>query len=188
MLAAMGAGVDAGAGRIRVRPLSGELAPLSMRVPGDVSAAAVWLALGACHPDAQITVRAVNVNPTRTGILDALRMMGADISLEEERSWGPEPVADITVRSSRLRNAVIEGDLVPRADIEELPDGLRVRPVPALEGAAVSSHGDHRLAMLLGAAGLLARGRTTVRNAGAVAVSYPRFWQDLDMLSRRGQG
>lgn len=233
MLRAMGADIEVGAGSLRVRPLTSELRPLSLRVPGDISAAAAWLVLAASHADAELRLQGVGLNPNRSGVLDALRLMDADIRVEEERQWGPEPVADFTVRSSRLRGAVIEGDLVPRAidelpllalaacfaegetvirdaselrvkesdriratarglrrlgaDIEEIPDGLRVRPVRALRGAAVSSLGDHRIAIMLALAGALARGETAVRNAGAVAVSYPLFWRDLDLVSGRAR-
>lgn len=121
MLAAMGADVRFGESpEVRVRPLKDDLRAMSMRVPGDISSAAPWLVLGAAHPDAEIRIAGVCVNPTRTGILDILQMMGADISLEEERTVGTEPVADIVVRSSRLQGTVVEGDLVPRA-IDELP-------------------------------------------------------------------
>jgi 3-phosphoshikimate 1-carboxyvinyltransferase len=121
MLQAMGADIDFGEGGvIRIRPLARELKALSVRVPGDISSAAPWLVLGAVHPDAEIRLAGVGVNPTRTGILDCLRLMGADVRLDAERSSGAEPVADITVRSSRLRGAEIAGDLVPRA-IDELP-------------------------------------------------------------------
>lgn len=237
MLRAMGADIDFGEGPVTVRPLGRDLQPLSFRVPGDISAAAAWLVLAACHPDAEIRITGVGVNPTRSGVLDALRLMDADFSLEEERppeAEGPEPVADITVRSSQLRGAVIEGHLVPRAidelplialaacfargdtvirdaaelrvkesdriratanglrrlgaDVEELPDGLHIRPVGRLQGASVSSGGDHRLAIMLGLAGALASGDTVVRNAGAVAVSYPMFWRELETASgRRGK-
>ncbi len=229
MLRAMGADIRSRDGIVRVKPLPRDLQPLSLQVPNDISAAAAWLVLAACHPDAHLRLEGVGVNPTRTGVLDILRLMDADIGLEEERTPGPEPVADITVRSSRLRGAVIEGDLVPRAidelplialaacfargetiirdaaelrvkesdriratarelrrlgaDMQELPDGLRVRPSAGLRGATVSSRGDHRLAVMLGLAGALARGQTTIRNAGAVAVSYPWFWRDLDLVS-----
>ena len=232
MLRAMGAQVAFGEGPvISIRPLSGELSPLSMRVPGDISSAAPWLVLAAAHPDAEVRITAVGVNPTRTGILDALTMMGADVRLEEESAsggWGPEPVADIVVRSSRLHGVTIDGSLVPRAidelplialaacfaegetiiheaeelvvkesnrvrttveglrkmgaEIEALPDGLRVWGPQKLRGAVVSSHGDHRLAMLLGVAGVLAEGATVVRKAESVAVSYQRFWDDLYRL------
>lgn len=225
MLRAMGADVESGEGIVRVRPLAHELEPLSLSVPGDISGAAPWLVLAACHPDAELRLTGVGVNPTRAGVLDILSLMGADVSLEEERMWGPEPVADITVRSSRLRGAVIEGDLVPRAidelplialaacfadgetvirdaaelrvkesdrisataqelrsmgaDIEELTDGLRVRPA-TLRGAEVSSHDDHRLAIMLAVAGALSRGETVIHKPGSVAVSYPLFWRDLE--------
>ena len=121
MLKAMGADIDFGEGPvIRLRPLERELTPLSLRVPGDISSAALWLVLGAAHPDAEIRLMGVGVNPTRSGILDCLSLMGADARLESEENWGPEPVANIIVRSSQLRGALIEGDLVPRA-IDELP-------------------------------------------------------------------
>jgi 3-phosphoshikimate 1-carboxyvinyltransferase len=93
------------------------------RVPGDVSAAAFWLVAGAIHPDAELTIRHVGVNPTRRAVIDILRSMGADI---EERPIGPpddgvgEPTADIVVRSSGLRGV----DLDPRdvaAAIDEIP-------------------------------------------------------------------
>jgi 3-phosphoshikimate 1-carboxyvinyltransferase len=230
MLRAMGADVRFGEGPYaRIEPLRGELTAMSFRVPGDISSAAPWLVLGAVHPDAEIRIRGVCVNPTRTGVLDALSMMGADIRLEEERTWGAEPVADIVVRSSELRGAVIEGGLVPRAidelpllalagcfaqgetvirdakelrvkesdrirttvaglrrmgaQIEEAEDGIRIAGSQGLSGAAVSSFGDHRIAVMLGTAGLVARGETVVRNSSAVAVSYPRFWEDARTLS-----
>jgi len=62
------------------------------------------------------------------------------------------------------------------------PRRLRVWGPQKLSGAVVSSHGDHRVAMLLGIAGVLGEGGTTVRKAESVAVSYPRFWDDLDRL------
>jgi 3-phosphoshikimate 1-carboxyvinyltransferase len=68
------------------------------------------------------------------------------------------------------------------AHIEPLTDGFRVFGPTTLGGAAVSSHGDHRLAMLLGIAGALAPGETVVRNAESVAVSYPLFWEHLHRL------
>jgi len=228
MLRAMGAAAVAGEGGLRVSPLTGELAPLSLRVPGDISAAAFWMVAAAAHPDAELRLTGVGINPSRSGIIDALRAMGASIAVEEERMSGCEPVADIVVRSSRLRGAVIEGPLIPRlidevpalavaaclaegetvvrdagelrlkesdrirttagelrllgAHIEELPDGMVIHGADALRGTACGSHGDHRLAMTLAVAGLLAAGETTVHGAEAVAVSYPGFWNDLDRL------
>jgi 3-phosphoshikimate 1-carboxyvinyltransferase len=235
MLSAMGADVRFGEGpEVRVRRLDGELRAMSMRVPGDISSAAPWLVLGAAHPDAEILIAGVGVNPTRTGILDILQMMGADIRLEEERTVGAEPVADIAVRTSQLRGVVVEGEVVPRAidelplvaltacfaegvtvikdaaelrakesdrvrttveglralgaDVEEAPDGMRIEGGKRLQGALSFSRGDHRLAMMLGVAGALAAGETTVRSSECVEVSYPWFWKDMRGLTRREAG
>ena len=68
------------------------------------------------------------------------------------------------------------------ADIEELPDGMIVRGPTVLKGAPCESHGDHRLAMTLGVAGLLAHGETLVAGHECVGVSYPGFWEDLESL------
>jgi 3-phosphoshikimate 1-carboxyvinyltransferase len=144
MLKAMGADIDYGEGPVvRIRSLARELAPLPIRVPGDISSAAPWLVLAAVHPDAEIRLTGVGVNPTRTGIIDCLSLMGADVRLGSEESWGPEPVADIVVRSSRLNGATIGGELVPRA-IDELP--------------------------LVALAGCFADGETLIRDAGELRV------------------
>ncbi|MGH2634400.1 MAG: 3-phosphoshikimate 1-carboxyvinyltransferase, partial [Tepidiformaceae bacterium] len=119
MLTAMGANLSIDEVSATVGPAA-QLAALSLRVPGDISSASPWLVLGTCHPDAEITLMGVNTNPSRTGILDILREMGADIELSEERTSGGEPVADITVRSSKLRGVTVSGSTVPRA-IDELP-------------------------------------------------------------------
>jgi 3-phosphoshikimate 1-carboxyvinyltransferase len=229
LLKAMGADIEAGEGLIRVRPLAGDLRPLPLSVPGDISGAAPWLVATALHPQAEVRLEGVGVNPSRSGVLDALGLMGADIRLENQRLQGPEPIADIVVRSSHLRGAIIEGDLIPRAidelpllalagclargetvirdaselrvkesdrirttvqelqrlgaDIQEMAGGMRIRGIPGLHGATVSSHGDHRLAILLVMAGLLAQGQTVIRNSQAVAVSYPWFWHDMQRLT-----
>jgi 3-phosphoshikimate 1-carboxyvinyltransferase len=119
MLTAMGAPLEVGDRTVRIRPAS-KLSALSLRVPGDISSAAPWMVLAACHPDAEIRIRNVNVNPTRTGILDILRSMGAAVELEEERLSGGEPTADVVVRSSELTATEVSGAVVPRA-IDELP-------------------------------------------------------------------
>ena len=119
MLAAMGAPLVTEGAVVRVSPPQ-RLEPLSLRVPGDISSAAPWLVLGACHPDAEIFLQGVNTNPTRTGMLDIMKAMGADIEVLEERTSGGEPVADLIVRTSKLQGATVSGGLVPRA-IDELP-------------------------------------------------------------------
>jgi 3-phosphoshikimate 1-carboxyvinyltransferase len=119
MLRAMGAHVMTDGASVRVSPAE-SLNAVDFRVPGDISAAAFWMVLAAAHPDAEITLPAVGINPTRTGVIDALRAMGAAVEVTEERNWGGEPVADITVRSSRLTGAAISGQTVLSA-MDEVP-------------------------------------------------------------------
>ncbi|MBC5797075.1 3-phosphoshikimate 1-carboxyvinyltransferase [Sphaerospermopsis sp. LEGE 00249] len=89
-------------------------------VPGDISSAAFWLVAGSIVPGSELVVENVGVNPTRTGILEALAMMGADIQLENQREVAGEPVADVRVRSSQLKSCTIAGDIIPRL-IDEIP-------------------------------------------------------------------
>ncbi len=90
-------------------------------VPGDISSAAFWLAAAAIHPDAQLRVRDVGLNPSRTAVIDVLREMGADISVVGRDPTGPEPTGDLVVRGgATIRGIHIEGARV--ADlIDELP-------------------------------------------------------------------
>ncbi len=119
MLSAMGAHLASDGNTVRISTTP-HLDPLSLRVPGDISSAAPWLVLGACHPDAEIVLSGVNTNETRTGLLDILEMMGASVERAEERVSGGEPAADLIVRTSRLHGATISGSLIPRS-IDELP-------------------------------------------------------------------
>jgi 3-phosphoshikimate 1-carboxyvinyltransferase len=89
-------------------------------VPGDISSAAFWLVAAAIVPGSELWVENVGVNPTRTGILEALEMMGADITLENQRTVAGEPVADLHVRHSNLKACEIKGDIIPRL-IDEIP-------------------------------------------------------------------
>ncbi len=89
-------------------------------VPGDISSAAFWLVAGAIVPGSDLTIENVGVNPTRTGVLEALEQMGADITLENQREVAGEPVADLRVRHSKLKACTIAGDLIPRL-IDEIP-------------------------------------------------------------------
>jgi 3-phosphoshikimate 1-carboxyvinyltransferase len=89
-------------------------------VPGDISSAAFWLVAGAITPGSDLVVENVGINPTRTGILDALQAMEADITLENPRQVTGEPVADLRVRYSALKAAAFNGDLIPRM-IDEIP-------------------------------------------------------------------
>ena len=90
-------------------------------VPGDISSAAFFLCAAAGLPGSEVTVRNLGVNETRTGLLDVLRAMGADVSLANAREAAGEPRADVTVRAAELRGTdVIRGAIVPRL-IDELP-------------------------------------------------------------------
>jgi 3-phosphoshikimate 1-carboxyvinyltransferase len=89
-------------------------------VPGDISSAAFWLVAGVIIPNSELIIENVGVNPTRTGILEALEMMGADITLEHQREMAGEPIADLRVRSSKLKGCTLEGAIIPRL-IDEIP-------------------------------------------------------------------
>lgn len=90
------------------------LQPLHMRLPGDISSAAFLIVAGLVTPGSEIRIREVGLNPTRTGILDALQAMGADIQIDNENDQGGEPVGDIVVRASPLIAAHVSGPLVVR--------------------------------------------------------------------------
>jgi len=121
----------------------GSVSAVAERVPGDVSGAAFWLVAGAIHPDAELTLEGVGVNPTRRAAIDLLRAMGG--AIEERPTGAPvdgdtgEPVADLTVRSSDLRGIDI-GPADVAAAIDEIP--------------------------VLCLAAAMARGTTTIRGAG----------------------
>ncbi len=194
-------------------------------VPGDISSAAFWMVAAAIVPGSDLVIENVGVNPTRTGILDALARMEADVTLENPREVTGEPVADIRVRHSRLKGCVLGGDLIPRlidevpilavaalfaegttriedaaelrvkesdriavmaaqlnrmgAKVTELPDGMEILGNQTLQGAEVDSYTDHRIAMSLTIAALMAAGSTHIHRAEAAAVSYPSFASTL---------
>ena len=91
MVTAMGASIEEDGLALHVKP--GALKSVDIAVPGDISSAAFWIVAGLCHPDSQVLVRGVGLNPSRTGIIDALRAMGAGDSLQllNERTEGGEP-------------------------------------------------------------------------------------------------
>lgn len=119
MLSAMGADLTVDNLDITVKPTN-DLTAVNVDVPGDISSAAFFWVLGAIMPNSQITVTNVGINPTRTGIIDVLKDMGADITLENVHTSAGETVADITVRSSSLKGTTVGGDIIPRL-IDELP-------------------------------------------------------------------
>jgi len=207
------------------------LPPLDIAVPGDLSSAAFFVVAACLLPDSVVRVRDVGVNPTRTGLLDVLRSMGAQIAIENERLVSGEPVADIVARSSGLHGVMIGGDLVPRmidefpilaiaatqaegithvrdaaelrvkesdriaaivsqltrlgARIEERSDGFVISGPTPLRGAEVDAQRDHRLAMSLAIAGLVATGRTSIEGAESIPDSFPGFERQLDAIVAR---
>ena len=204
-------------------------------VAGDLSAAAFFLVGASLVPDSDVTITGVGVNPTRTGILEILREMGAKIDLVKPRVQAGEPVADLRVRSAPLRGIAIGPGRIPQtidefpilcvaaacaqgetvisgarelrvkesdriatmatelrrlgADIEERSDGMRIAGGRPLKGAVCQSHGDHRVAMSMTIAGLLAAGKTQVEDTACVATSFPDFDKKLrGLLTPSGQG
>jgi 3-phosphoshikimate 1-carboxyvinyltransferase len=203
------------------------LKPLVWEIPGDVSSAAFVLA-AALMGSAGVTVEGVGVNPTRTGLLDVLRSMGADLTLSKLREQGGEPVAEVTARASSLTATEVRGETVVRmidefpifallatqatgtttvrdaaelrvketdriasvvtelrklgAQIEARDDGFVVEGPTELHGTDVDSQGDHRLAMTLAVAGLIARGETRIDGAECIPDSFPGFVETLGAL------
>jgi 3-phosphoshikimate 1-carboxyvinyltransferase len=112
--------------RLRVRGRNVELEPperlraCHVDVPGDFSSAAFFIIAGCLAAEGPFMLRNVGINPSRTGLLDALRLMGAEIRVLNERSAGAEPVADLEIERRELRGVAIPSELVPRA-IDEFP-------------------------------------------------------------------
>jgi 3-phosphoshikimate 1-carboxyvinyltransferase len=229
MLTAMGAAIEVSGLTVTLSPILSALSPLSLAIPGDISSGAFPLVAAALVPGSEVTIEGVGVNPTRTGLLDMLRAMGAALTLDDEREHGNEPVADVAVRASNLVGVEIGGDTVVRmidefpvlavtatqargitvvreaaelrvketdriaatvaelqalgARIESLPDGFIVEGPTPLHSAVVDSHGDHRLAMALTIAGLIAKGGVVVENAECVDDSFPGF---VELMRRVG--
>lgn len=119
MLRGFGCRVETDGAEIR---LAGgqSLAACDVDVPADISSAAFFLVAASIAPGSDLELRHVGINPTRTGVIEILRLMGADIELINPREIGGEPIADIRVRGSDLRGIDIPPELVPLA-IDEFP-------------------------------------------------------------------
>jgi 3-phosphoshikimate 1-carboxyvinyltransferase len=224
MFSAMGVNLESNGLDLTLEP--SELETVDVEVPGDISSAAFWMVAGTCHPDAELLIRNVGINPTRAGIITALQMMGADLTLVDEREVAGEPVADVLVRTSQLKGIDLSGDIVPLLideipviavaaavaegetvvrDAEELrvkesdriqasvtwlngagveavgtPDGMVVPGGNTIGGGQFQSYDDHRLAMSLGVAGLIASEPITVLDPDVAGISYPSFWEIIE--------
>ena len=119
MLAALGCGTRSDGGTVCLRG-GARLRGTRIDVPADISSAAFFLVGAAIAPGSDLLLTQVGINPTRTGVLNVLRLMGADIEVVEERMLGGEPVAGLRVRGGRLRGIDIPRDQVPLA-IDEFP-------------------------------------------------------------------
>lgn len=97
-----------------------KLSATHIEVPADISSAAFFLVAASIAEGSELVLEHVGINPTRTGVIDILKLMGADLTLENQREVGGEPVADIRVRAARLKGIDIPEDLVPLA-IDEFP-------------------------------------------------------------------
>jgi 3-phosphoshikimate 1-carboxyvinyltransferase len=120
MLQTFGAKVTRKGYTVTLAPVQDLAAPPSIDVPGDISAAAFWLVAATVIPGSRLSLTNVGINPTRTGIIDILRRMGADITVAAERRAGEEPVADLVVASAELQGTTVEGEIIPRL-IDEIP-------------------------------------------------------------------
>lgn len=226
-----GFGVEVWSAGTQAKVIGGsQLKGQDVSVPGDISSAAFFLVLGSLAKEGELLIRGVGVNPTRTGILDVLLKMGADIQLENITETCGEPRADLRVRPSELQGIEIGGEIIPRlideipiiavaaclakgetvirdaselrvkesdriktvveglkalgADIEELPDGMKIIGKPKLLGGSAQSHNDHRLAMSWAIAGLLSENGVSLEGIEAALVSFPGFLSLIKQVAR----
>ncbi len=211
---------------IYIEPAARLSAPTCLRIPNDMSSAAFLVAAALLVPGSSILLEGVGINPTRTGLLEALAHMGGVVNIENTREQCGEPVADLVVNAARNLTATdVAGDSIPTmidefpifavaatqargetrvrdaaelrvkesdriaalacelgkmgAKIEERVDGFTIAGPTLLRGARVSAHNDHRLAMALAVAGLLAHGETVIEGWECVADSFPSFGELL---------
>lgn len=134
MLAGFGYAVERNGNRVCLRG-GGRLSAMTVDVPADISSAAFFLVAASLAPGSELVLEHVGINPTRTGVIDILRMMGADITVTREREVGGEPVADLCVKHAPLHGIAIPEHLVP----------LAIDEFPAIFVAAACAEGETRL-------------------------------------------
>ncbi len=228
MLKARGVAIEIQGKKVSVKGPA-KIKAMDMVVPADISSAAFFMIAAAIMPGSSLEMTNVGVNPTRDGILEVLKSMGASIEVRNQRKVSGEAVGDISIKGSTLRSScVISGSLIPRlideipilalaatqaegitqisdagelrvkesdrlktiaselnkmgANIEEKKDGLIINGKTKLRGAEVESFGDHRIAMMLAIAGLVAEGETLIKNVECVDTSFPGFFELLQSL------
>lgn len=120
MLNAFGAHICTEVNRVSIKGRT-DLRGGQVLVPGDISTAAFFIVAASVVPESEVLLKNVGINPTRSGIIEVLLKMGANLEITNERTWGNEPVADIMVRGgSALKGINIGGDIIPRL-IDEIP-------------------------------------------------------------------
>jgi len=119
MLSAFGGEITVNGNTVTVKG-NQSLTGTEIEVPGDISSAAFFIVGALLVPGSQITIKNVGLNPTRTGLLDVLNQMGANLKIVETRRIGGEPIGDITVQYRELNAIEIDGDVIPRM-IDEFP-------------------------------------------------------------------
>lgn len=229
MLKAFGAHIDMTGDQITVSHTE-QLTATNVHVPGDISSAAFFLAGAAIVPGSQLTLKSTGLNETRTGIIDVLQQMGADLHIHREQQVSGERFGNITINYKQLYGITIEGDIIPRlideipiiallatqakgttiiknaeelrvketdrisavvnilsklgADIEETPDGMIIKGPTPLYGNNVSAYHDHRMAMMIAIASLIAQGTVILDDDSSIDVSYPQFFEHLHQVSQ----
>jgi 3-phosphoshikimate 1-carboxyvinyltransferase len=174
MLRMCGVEVAVTGGRVVLRPEM--LQPFGIRVPGDLSSAAFALCLAAARTGSRVRCRGVTLNPGRTGVLEVLTAMGAEVEVTEgELAGGVEPCGDVEVRGAALRGVQIAGSLIPRV-IDELPVlavlATQAQGVTEIRDAAELRHKESdRIAQV--AAGLRALGADVEETAEGMAIVGP---------------
>ena len=222
MLRCFGAQVYEEGTSVTIHGIANKLEAKEIFVPGDISSAAFFIVAGLITKGSKLVIKDVGLNPTRTGILTALREMGGDISVVNERIINYEPVGDLIVRSSELKGIEIKSDTIPllideipilaiaasqasgktsirdaqelryketdriRAiatelrrlgvEIEERQDGFDVVGRQEIKGnCTCESYKDHRIAMSLAIAGLIAQEPIEINDFECVNISFPNF-------------
>ena len=205
------------------------LSARDVRVPGDLSSAAFFLVAAAAILGSDLVIRGVGCNPTRSGVIDVLRRMGAGIEMTRQREEAGEPVADLRIIGKKLRGVEIGPEMVARTideypvlsvaaaladgvtticgakelrfkesdriaamtrelrslgvQAEEREDGMKIEGRSRLQGAQLSSYGDHRVAMALAVAGLSSDGGVEIDDSACVDISFPGFFDLLEGVS-----
>lgn len=220
-----------GEGKVITSSREDEIPAQNYMVPGDFSAAAFWLVAAAIHSNANIVLNKVGINPSRKAALTVLMEMGADITISNQRMEGKEDVADLQVKSSKLKAINLNPAIIPNC-IDELPilmvamcfaegasvisgaeelrhketdrlsamheiltvagaksvlkpDGISIDGNPNFipKPGTFKTYHDHRMAMSAAVLSLCSTAKSRVKDAECTAISYPGFWQDLEVLS-----